>query len=84
MPYVLVPDHISRDTVEAFSTLHKGALEGLFIGGAFVVLMRRRRFLVNSCGELARDPSLARGLVGSLEDELRLMVHARVDTETTI
>lgn len=84
MPYQLLRDHVSRDTVEAFEALLQGSRNGVIVGAAFVVLMKRQRFIVNSCGDLAKNPTLARGMVKSLDDELRSMVEARTDSDTTL
>ena len=82
MTFHLVHTPISRDTLESFNTLAHGAAQGLFIGGAFIVLMPRKRYIVDTCGQLAKEPELARGLLRSLDDELREMVRAGVAPPT--
>ena len=84
MTHTLIRDHISRDTVEAFEQLLAAAKSGQVVGAVFGVALRRRRYMVNSCGELARDPTLARGVIAALDDELSAMVQGKTDTDTTI
>lgn len=47
---------------------------GEVIGIAYVVMYRGRHFVVNTAGELHRNPTFARGAVAALDDELRQMV----------
>ena len=84
MAYQLLKDHVSRDTVEAFEAMAEAAREGYIVGGAFVVLMKRQRFIVNACGELSKNPTLARGMLQSLDDELRSMVEQKIDKDTVL
>ena len=84
MQYQLVRDPVSTDTVEALEQLLDGAKKGQVIGIAFGVLMKRRRYFVNTAGEARRDPTFTRGMLLALDDELRRMVHAAAGPETTI
>ena len=81
-PYALVPDTISHETIEALSQLLKQAESGELIGFAFAAVLKRRRYIVNSAGACRGDPTLTRGMVQALDDELRVMVHGRSFDET--
>lgn len=76
MPYHLIRDSVSPDTVEALQELLKAAQTGEAIGIVFAVMLRRQRYIVNTAGEARRSPTLARGMVAALDDELRALVHA--------
>ena len=84
MSYKLIEDHISQDTVEAFDQIANAARAGDVIGGGFVLLLKRRRYLVNLCGEAARDPTFTRGALLSLDDQLRGLVRRHTDSSTTL
>jgi hypothetical protein len=83
MPHQLVQSHISHDCVEACNDLLTAAKAGDVIGFGIVALLRRRRFIVDVCGEAARDPVLARGALRDLDDLLRDIAHAQRDNPTT-
>ena len=81
-PYELVPDRISHDVVEALRTLLALAEKGQMTGIAFGATLKGRRYFTNAAGELYRDPTFARGVVASLDDELGHLVHERAsDTQ---
>ncbi|MBA3589691.1 hypothetical protein [Methylibium sp.] len=69
-PYVLVPDNVSTDMVECLETLLEHARKGELIGLAFAGLLKRRGYIVNTAGELHRNPTFARGIVAALDDQL--------------
>ncbi len=71
MPYKLIHPNLSHDTVQACTELLEGAQSGKIIGLGVVVVMRRRRFLVEVIGEAQRDPIFTRGALHSLDDCLR-------------
>lgn len=75
--YTLIPDAVSHETVEALAQLLERAKAGEVIGVGFVAMLKRRRYIANSAGECRADPTLTRGMVMALDDELRQMVHAR-------
>lgn len=75
MPYSLVPDNVSHDTVTALEQLLEKAKSGEVIGILFGVLMKRRRYAVNIAGEARRDTALSRGICAALDDELSALVH---------
>ena len=70
-PFRLVRDDISRDTVEALEQMLEQARRGEIIGIAFAAMLRRRQFFVNSAGEAYRNPTWSRGMIATLDDELR-------------
>lgn len=84
MPYTLVRDTISTDTVEALEQLLQAAREGQIVGVAFGAMLKRRRYLVNCAGEACRDPTAARGMIAALDDELGALVQSRAESDTTI
>ncbi|MDN8612757.1 hypothetical protein [Variovorax ginsengisoli] len=82
MPYRLVPDTISHDTVECLEVLLEGAKAGEITGIAFACTMRKMRYITNTAGSCYKNPTFARGMVASLSDELALLVHRRGPQET--
>lgn len=82
MPYRLIPDNISHDTVEALETLLQLAKEGEVTGIAFAVTLPKMRYITNVAGMCYRHPTLARGMVAFLSDQLAGIVHARDTLET--
>lgn len=71
----LVPDDISPDIVVALDELLEAAKAGEVIGLGFIAVYKRREYVVNVAGELRRNPTLARGMVASLDDYLAAQPH---------
>lgn len=84
MAYQLVSSPISDDTVEACRELLAAAEAGQITGLGVIVFLKRRRFLVDVFGEVARDPVFARGAIQSLDDCLRELVREKRDRHTTL
>lgn len=84
MSYTLVKDHISHDTVEALEQMLANAQRGHITGIAFVVMLKRRRYLVNVAGEAISEPTIARGALCALDDELRDLVRGKSDGNTVM
>jgi len=85
MPHLqLVASPISDDTVTACRELLAAAEAGQLVGFGIVALLKRRRFLVDTCGEATRDPVSTRGAMMALDDCLREMVRRKTDSHTTI
>lgn len=84
MAYVLVRDAVSQDTVECLEQLLEAARSGHVIGLAFGAVLKRKRYMVNLSGEAQRDPTFARGMVGAIEDQLRLMIQGKADADTML
>jgi len=82
MPYTLVRDAVSRDTLEAFTQLAEGAATGDVLGGAFVVFLKGRRYIVNVCGNAVRNATLTRGALRVLDDHLAEFIEGRDPDET--
>lgn len=82
MPYRLVPDNISHDTVEALTALLEAAKAGEVTGIAFACTLRRMRYITNVAGHCYEHPTFARGMVSFLSDQLGRLVHQR-DPEDT-
>lgn len=74
-PYRLAPDALSHDTVDALEQLLDEARRGHVIGVAFAAMYKQRRYITNTAGEAHRNPTFARGMIASLDDELSAMVH---------
>jgi hypothetical protein len=81
-PYTLIPDAVSHETIEALEQLAAQARAGEVIGVGFVALLKRRRYIANTAGECRNDPTLTRGMVLALDDELRSLVHGRSFDDT--
>ena len=77
MPYHLVRDYVSHDTVHAFEQLAIGAASGDVIGAAFVCLLKGRRYIVDVSGACVREATLTRGALAALDDHLSQIVHGR-------
>lgn len=75
MAYQLVRDEISQDTVEALEELLRSAKNGQLVGIIFGVMMKHRRYMVNSAGEARRDPTFALGMCHMLTSEMIALVH---------
>ena len=69
-PFTLVPDNLSSDTVECLEQLLERARRGEVIGLAFAAMLRKRNYIVNSAGEVHRNPTFGLGMVRVLDDEL--------------
>jgi hypothetical protein len=69
-PFILVPDHVSDDTVEALQTLLTHARKGEVIGIGFVCMLKRRGYIANAAGEAFRNPTFTRGMLQALDDKL--------------
>jgi len=83
MPYTLVKDNVSHDTIEVCKELLIAAQSGEVLGLVFGAVLKRRRFITNTAGECHRDPTFSRGIVAAIDDELAAMVHQRA-SDTTI
>jgi hypothetical protein len=81
-PYSLIPDSVSHETVAALEQLAERARAGEVLGVGFVAVLKRRRYIVNTAGDCRTDPTLTRGMVLALDDELRSMVHGRSFDDT--
>jgi hypothetical protein len=66
----LLPDAVSDDTVECLTSLLARAKTGEVTGIAFAVILRRRRYTVNTCGAARKYPTFTRGMIRALDDEL--------------
>lgn len=69
-PFILVPDVVSTDTVEALELLLAEARRGEVIGIAYAAMLKKRAFIVNSAGEAHNSPTFARGMLRALDDQL--------------
>lgn len=70
LPFVLVPDTVSHDTVECLEMLLDQARRGQVIGIAYAVMLRKRAYITNTAGEAHRNPTFSRGMIATLDDQL--------------
>jgi hypothetical protein len=82
MPYKLIPDRVSRNTVEALQTLLHGAENGEIIGLAYVAVLKQKRFVTDFAGYCYRDATHTRGMLRSLDDKLSDLANVRDPEET--
>lgn len=82
MPYQLVHDTISKDTVQALRQLLEYAERGELTGVAFAATFRKMRYITNVAGILAKNPTFCRGAIRALDDELAAIIHHRDPQET--
>jgi hypothetical protein len=82
MPYKLVHDFISRDTIECLAVLFEGAKGGDVTGIAFGAMLRKNRYITNVAGLCFHNPTFSRGMIRALDDELAGIVHGRDPQET--
>jgi hypothetical protein len=73
-PFILIPDHVSHDTLLALKQLTDGVRKGEVIGLAFAAALKRRAYIVNTTGECWRNPTWSRGIIAALDDQLSLRV----------
>lgn len=74
MTLKLVQDSVSHDTLECLETLADAARNRSVIGIAFVALLPQRKYIVNTAGGFHSDPTMARGCLAALDDELSEMI----------
>lgn len=77
MPYRLVHDEISHDTIEALESLLALAKAGEVTGIAFGCTLKRMRYITNVAGYCYSNPTFARGMIAFLGDQLATLVHER-------
>lgn len=75
-PFVLVPPHISHDTIEVLEELLRDAKNGTLIGIAFAVMYKHRKYCVDATGETRRNPTWTRGMLLDLDDALSTLSKA--------
>lgn len=80
----LIRDTVSHDVVEALEQLTELARLGELTGIVFGCSIKGRRYMVDAAGTFARDPTLGRGVIAALDDELQHMVQSRADSSTTL
>lgn len=69
------PPPVCSETVEAIERLLESARSGHVVGIAFAAMFEGSNYMVRTTGALRNDPTLARGAVATLDDELRELVH---------
>ena len=82
MPYQLVHDSLSKDTVMALRQLLDYAERGELTGIAFAATFKRYRYITNVAGLLAKNPTFCRGAIRALDDDLALIIRHRDPEET--
>lgn len=71
----LVPPKVSADTIELLAFLLQEAHAGRVIGVAFVAMHKAYEYSVDVAGEAKTVPTLTRGMVAALDDQLARIVH---------
>lgn len=83
MAYRLVKDDISReDVIQAISSLLDLARANMLVGVGFVGMLRNSRYFVNVAGQCYKNPTLTRGALATLDDELASIIRSRDPGET--
>lgn len=72
----LITDIVSKDVVTALEELLESAKVGLITGIAFAAILKGRKYMVDTAGTAYTDPTLTRGVLAALDDELQTMVHS--------
>jgi len=70
--------------VEAAETIGELARTGKLRGLAFICLFKRGRYIVNVAGDCHADPTLTRGMLGALDDQLKKMIHTSSFDDTQL
>lgn len=66
----LVRPGINREALDAVDKLRDDILNGLTIGVAIVAMHKSYCYTIDVAGECKRSPTLTRGMVAALDDEL--------------
>ncbi len=82
--YQLVADQVSKEVVAGLEEIAQLVPDGTLTGFVFGGLLKGRKYFISCTGTAFADPTVARGVVAAIDDELSLMVHTRVDRSTTI
>jgi hypothetical protein len=77
LPYHLVPDNISGETIQALRELLQQAEDGEIIGVAFCAMYQRQEYIVNTAGEARRSPTFTSGMVEQLQNYVSSRTHLR-------
>ena len=80
----LVHDVISRNTQIAAQEILRCIDDGSALGLGFVLVLKGGRYMVNTAGWAAENPTEMRGMLCALDDELRNMVQGRAAWDETI
>lgn len=80
--WTLIQDRLSQQTEECFAQLHGYAQERLIVGSAFMVMLTRRRYIVNFCGAALSDATWTRGAAKVIDDKLQLIIMSGADSDT--
>lgn len=80
----LVHDAISRDTEQCVTQIMEATKAGQVLGIAFILVLKRKRYMVNTAGAAAENPTDTRGMLCALDDELQRMVQGRATTNPTL
>lgn len=83
MAYSIVRDVVSLDVVTALQQMLEGAHAADITGIAFIATIKGRKFMCEVLGSCRRDPHLTRGLLLSLDDDLRAMIRGEPLEVTT-
>lgn len=74
----------SRRLVDFADVFRENAAHGNILGAAAIILLPKRRFLIEVIGEAERDPVFTRGALQSLDDLLSTLAQQTHDRDTTL
>lgn len=74
----------NRRLIDFAEVFRDNVAQGHILGAATIILLHKRRFMVEIVGEAERDPVLVRGALQSLNDLLAVMVKQHRDVDTTL
>jgi hypothetical protein len=77
LPLRLARDLVSTDCVEALEYLLHEARAGRVVGVAWVAMHKTFDYSVDIAGETRRSPTLTRGMLHLLDDELSAIIRGK-------
>ncbi|MBA3622900.1 MAG: hypothetical protein H0W48_00220 [Methylibium sp.] len=83
MTHKLVQLGLPPDIAAAHAEIGQWIDDGHVTGYGAIILLKRRRYIVDCWGDVCNDPTLGRGCLATLDDCLREMLHKRYrETQT--
>lgn len=73
----LVPDAVSQETIKTLELLLRDARNGQVIGVAYICMHKGYQYSVNIAGETRRSPTLTRGILTVLDDQLSKIIGSK-------
>lgn len=76
--FALVPDELSKDTIEVLRLLTSEARSGKLIGIAFAAMYRGRTYIVDAAGEAYESPTFTLGMIDMLSAHMRKRIRKQL------